>query len=226
VAEVPPALAEQWSAVDAYLVDAMIPPDAALDDALAESTRAGLPAINVSPTQGKFLQLLAQIRGARRILEIGTLAGYSTIWLARALPKDGIITLEYEPRHAEVARRNFARAGCDRMIDVRVGPALDELPKIAAAGEGPFDLVFIDANKDSIPQYITWTLKLTKPGSVIVVDNVIRKGAVVDAASTDKDVRRVRQFNEMLKSEKRLNGTALQTVGGKGYDGFALLVVV
>jgi predicted O-methyltransferase YrrM len=226
MADASPGPVEQWAAVERYIVDSMIPADPALEAALAESEKAGLPPINVGANQGKFLQLLAQIRGARRMLEIGTLGGYSTIWLAQALPAGGkIITLEFQPKHAEVAQGNFARAGCADRIDLRVGNALELLPKIAAAGEGPFDLTFIDANKDSIPEYFTWALKLSRPGSVIIVDNVIRKGAVADASSTDKDVQGVRRFNAMLATEKRVSGTALQTVGSKGYDGFAVLLV-
>jgi predicted O-methyltransferase YrrM len=226
MADSSPGPVEQWSAVERYITDSMLAPDPVLDSALADSVRAGLPAINVGPNQGKLLQLLAQICGARKILEIGTLAGYSTIWLSRALPANGrLITLEFEPKHAAVARANFERAGLNGLIDVRIGAATDLLPKIAAAGEGPFDLIFIDANKDSIPEYFAWALKLSRPGSVIVVDNVIRNGAVLDVNSTDKDVRGVRRFYELLRTERRVSATALQTVGSKGYDGFAVLLV-
>jgi predicted O-methyltransferase YrrM len=204
----------------------MLPADPVLKAALEDSNKAGLPPINVSANQGKMLQLLAQIRGARKILEIGTLGGYSTIWLARALPPDGrLLTLEFDPKHAAVARHNFERAGLGKLIELRLGRALDLLPNIAAAGEGPFDLIFIDANKDSIPEYFAWALKLSRRGSVIVIDNVIRNGAVVDANSSDTDVRGVRRFNELLINERRVSGTALQTVGSKGYDGFAVLLV-
>lgn len=225
MAELPCGL-EQWTAVEHYMNEAMLPADPVLEGALLASNEAGLRPLNVAPNQGKLLQLLAQIHGAKKILEIGTLAGYSTLFLARAMPTGGqLITLEFEPKHAAVARTNFERAGLSGVIDVRVGPALESLPKIAAANEGPFDFVFIDANKDSIPEYFAWALKLTRPGSVIVVDNVVRNGAVVDANSSDPDVRGVRRFNELLRTEKRVSGTALQTVGSKGYDGFALLVV-
>lgn len=218
---------EQWTAVDRYISDLLVPPDPALDAALAASTAAGLPAINVAPNQGKLLHLLARLKGARTILEIGTLGGYSTIWLARALPADGrLITLEAEPKHAEIARANIARAGLDRIVELRLGRALDTLPQIAAEGRGPFDLVFIDADKASIAEYFAWALKLTRVGSLIIVDNVVRKGAVIDAASEDPNVRGVRRFNEVLAAEKRVSATAIQTVGSKGYDGFALALVV
>jgi predicted O-methyltransferase YrrM len=226
MADMNPGPVEQWASVERYIVDAMIPADPALEAALAESAKAGLPPINVGPNQGKFLQLLAQIQGAKRILEIGTLGGYSAIWLARALPVGGkLLSLELESTRAELARNNFVRAGCADRIEVRVGNALELLPKIAANGEGPFDLVFIDANKDGVPDYFTWALKLSRPGTVIVVDNVVRKGAVADASSTDRDVQGIRRFNAMLASENRVSGTALQTVGSKGYDGFAVLLV-
>jgi predicted O-methyltransferase YrrM len=197
-----------------------------MEAVLAASAAAGLPPINVGANQGKMLQLLAQVRGARRILEIGTLGGYSTIWLARALPPDGrLITLEFEPRHAAVARANFVRAGLEDLIELRLGNALELLPRIADQAEGPFDLVFIDANKEAIPEYFAWALKLSRRGTVIVVDNVIRNGEVVEAASTDPGVRGVRRFFELLPLERRVSGTALQTVGAKGYDGFAVLLV-
>jgi predicted O-methyltransferase YrrM len=217
---------EQWAAVDRYIGEILIPPDPALDAALKASVDAGLPPINVAPNQGKLLHLLARIQGARRILEIGTLGGYSTIWLARALPAGGrLITLELDPKHAEVARANFARAGVADVIELRVGRAVDTLAKIAGERPEPFDFVFIDADKASIAEYFAWALKLTRVGGVIIVDNVIRKGAVIDAASTDESVRGVRRFNEALAKEKRVNATTLQTVGGKGYDGFTLAVV-
>jgi predicted O-methyltransferase YrrM len=217
---------EQWTAVDRYITDALVPSDPVLEEALKSSTDAGLPAINVAPNQGKLLHLFARIRGARRILEIGTLGGYSTIWLARALPPDGrLITLELDPKHAEVARANFARAGISARVELRVGRALDTLPKLAAEGLEPFDLIFIDADKASIPDYFTWALKLSRAGTVILVDNVIRKGAVVDATSTDPSVVGVRRFNQLLAAEKRVSATTLQTVGSKGYDGFTLAIV-
>ena len=217
---------EQWSQVDEYIVKLLVPSDEALDAALVESTRAGLPQINVAPNQGKFLSLLASIQGAKNILEIGTLGGYSTIWLARALPAGGrLVTLERDPKHAEVARRNLARAGLSELVSVRVGPALETLPQLAAEGLPPFDFVFIDADKQSIPDYFLWSLKLTRPGSVIVVDNVIRKGAVLDAASSDVNVQGVRRFNEIVSNTPGVSATTVQTVGSKGYDGFALIRV-
>ena len=217
---------EQWNKVDQYISDLLVPADAALDEALAASTKAGLPAINVAPNQGKLLHLLARIQGAKSILEIGTLGGYSTIWLARALPPEGrLVTLEFDPKHAEVARSNIARAGLTRVVEVRVGKALDLLPGIQAEAKGPFDLVFIDADKENIPHYFSWALKLARRGSVIIVDNVVRKGAVADAASSDVNVLGVRRFNELVAREPRVSATAIQTVGSKGYDGFALVLV-
>ncbi|HYP75787.1 MAG TPA: O-methyltransferase [Polyangiaceae bacterium] len=217
---------EQWSQVDEYIVKLLVPSDGALDAALAASTEAGLPAINVAPNQGKFLSLLASIQGAKNILEIGTLGGYSTIWLARALPVDGrLVTLEVDPKHAEVARRNLARAGVGERVSIRVGPALESLPQLAAEDRSAFDFVFIDADKQSIPEYFEWALKLTHVGSVIVVDNVVRKGAILDRASSDPNVQGVRRFNELLASTARVSATTVQTVGSKGYDGFALIRV-
>jgi predicted O-methyltransferase YrrM len=218
---------EQWSAVDRYITDLLVPPDPALDDALRTSTEAGLPPINVSPNQGKLLMLLAQIQGARTILEIGTLGGYSTIWLARALPKSGrLITLEADQKHAEIARANIARAGVADVVEVILGNALDALPRLAADGRGPFDLIFIDADKPNNPQYFAWALKLSRRGSLIIVDNVVRDGAVIDAASDDASVQGVRRFNELLAAERRVSATAIQTVGIKGYDGFAIALVI
>jgi predicted O-methyltransferase YrrM len=215
-----------WSAVDRYITDHLVAPDPALDAALEASAAAGLPPINVTPNQGKFLHLLARIQGARTILEIGTLGGYSTIWLARALPAGGrLVTLESDPKHAAVARGNFARAGLSGTIELREGRALDTLPRMASERMGPFDFVFIDADKASIPEYFEWALKLARPGSVLLVDNVVRGGAVVDAASSDPSVQGVRRFNEVLASDPRVSATTLQTVGSKGYDGFTLAVV-
>lgn len=215
-----------WSAVDTYLSDLLIPPDSALTAALASSDAAGLPAINVTPAQGKLLHLLARIQGARRILEIGTLGGYSTIWLARALPPGGrLITLESEPAHAVVAQSNILRAGLSSVVDLRLGPALETLPGIAAEEREPFDFIFIDADKTSTPAYFEWALKLSRPGSVIVVDNVIRKGALIEAATTDPLVLGIRRFFDMLADEPRVSATAIQTVGSKGYDGFAIALV-
>jgi predicted O-methyltransferase YrrM len=217
---------EQWTAVDRYINEVVITPDPALEAAIQASTEAGLPAISVAPNQGKLLQLLARLQGARRILEIGTLGGYSTIWLARALPAGGrIVTLELEQKHADVAQANFARAGVSEVIELRLGRAIDTLAQLAAERAGPFDFIFIDADKASMAEYFTWSLKLSRPGSVIVIDNVIRKGAVVDAASEDASVRGVRRFNELLAKEKRVSATTLQTVGSKGYDGFTLALV-
>ena len=217
---------ELWTAVDQYINGLLVPSDPALDAALEASTAAGLPSIQVSPPQGKLLHLLARLRGARNILEIGTLGGYSTIWMARALPAGGrLLTLEASAKHAEVSRANFARAGLASVIELRLGPALDTLPQVAAEGRGPFDLVFIDANKDKMLEYFDWALKLSRPGSVIIADNVIRDGAVIDAASKDPDIQGVRRFNERLAAEPRVSATEIQTVGSKGYDGFALALV-
>jgi predicted O-methyltransferase YrrM len=203
-----------------------VPPDAALEAALAANAAAGLPPHDVSPMQGKLLWLLARAQGARAILEIGTLGGYSTIWLARALDEGGhLITLESSPRYAEVARSNLARAGLADVTEVRVGPARDSLPGLAAEGRGPFDVVFIDADKPSNVEYFTWALALSRRGTLIIVDNVVRGGAVIDAASEDTSVQGVRRLNELLASEPRVSATAIQTVGSKGYDGFAIALV-
>jgi predicted O-methyltransferase YrrM len=218
---------QQWTAVDNYFTELLAPADEALAAALSDSDAAGLPQISVAPNQGKLLQLLAQIQGAHRILEIGTLGGYSTIWLARALPADGrLVTLEYSPVHADVARGNLARAGLDKLTEVRVGPALDSLAELVAEGAAPFDLVFIDADKANNPHYVEWSLKLTRPGSLIIVDNVVRNGQVADAASTDASVQGTRNALELIARHPKLTGTALQTVGTKGYDGFALARVL
>jgi predicted O-methyltransferase YrrM len=220
-------LQERWSAVDSYIGENLVPADPVLEAALRASSDAGLPPISVSPSQGKLLNLLARAQGARTILEIGTLGGYSAIWLARALPPGGrLITLEAEPRHAEVARANLAHAGLADVAEVRVGPALDTLPKLQAGGDGPFDLIFIDADKPGYPDYLPWSLRLSRPGSMIIADNVVRGGAVADSASTDANVQGVRRFIEMLAAEPRVSATAIQTVGSKGYDGFALALVL
>jgi predicted O-methyltransferase YrrM len=217
---------ESWSAVDRYIADHLVRPDSALDAALDASSHAGLPAINVSPPQGKMLHLLASLRGPKTILEIGTLGGYSTIWLARALlPGGRLTTLEYDPKHAEIARANLARAGLADVVEVRVGKALDTLPKIAAEGRGPFDVVFIDADKVNNPNYVEWALKLSRPGTLVIVDNVIRDGKVLDAASVDPNIQGTRRLYELLAKEPRLSSTAIQTVGSKGYDGFVLALV-
>lgn len=217
---------EQWTAVDRYITDLFVPPDAALDGALQAAEDANLPPIQVAPNQGKLLAILAQSIGARSILELGTLGGYSTIWLARALPTGGkLITLEADPKHAEVAQANIARAGLADVVEVRVGKALDTLPKLAAEGHGPFDLVFIDADKPSTPAYFEWALKLTRRGSLIITDNVVRNGAVADASSEDASVRGVREFSTALATESRVTATVIQTVGSKGYDGLAVALV-
>lgn len=217
---------ETWSGVDKYFTDLLVPSDPALNAALADTDAAGLPQHNVAPNQGKLLQLLAKICGARTILEIGTLGGYSAIWLARALPAGGrLVTLEANPKHAEVAFANIVRAGLASVVDLRVGKAVDILPRLAAEGIAPFDLIFIDADKPSNPEYLGWSLKLSRPGTVIIGDNVVRNGAVTDSSSTDPNVQGVRRFLQLISSEPRLSATALQTVGSKGYDGFAIAIV-
>jgi len=217
---------EKWTAVDRYITEMLVPADAALESALKASVAAGLPQINVSPNQGKLLMLLAQIQGAAKVLEIGTLGGYSTIWLARGLAQGGrLITLEANPKHADVARGNIARAGLADVVEVILGRATDTLANFAASNRGPFDLIFIDADKAGLPDYFSWSMKLSRPGSVIIIDNVIRSGAVIDAASTDADVKGVRRMNEMIAAENRVTATAIQTVGSKGYDGFAIVRV-
>jgi len=217
---------EQWTAVDQYLNAMLVPQDAALEAALQASAAAGLPPINVAPNQGKLLHLLARLQGARAILEIGTLGGYSTIWLARALPAGGrLVTLEADARHAEVARANLARAGLNDVVDLCLGPALETLPRLALEGAGPFDLIFIDADKPSYPEYFAWALRLSRRGTLIVADNVVRNGAVLDPNSDDLSVQGARRFLELLGAEPRVSATAIQTVGSKGYDGFALAFV-
>src|SRR5436190_7155397 len=213
-----------WHEVDSYITDTLVQPDAALAAALEASDAAGLPQINVSPAHGKLLWLLARLQNARRILEVGTLGGYSTIWLARGLAAGGrLITLEALEKHAAVARSNLERAGVSKVVDVRVGQALATLPTVK---DGPFDLTFIDADKQSNAEYFTWALKLSRPGSLIVVDNVVRAGAVVDAGSRDAAVQGVRRLNQLMAAERRVAATALQTVGAKGYDGFAIALVL
>ncbi|MFF0445085.1 O-methyltransferase [Streptomyces sp. NPDC004609] len=218
----------RWDAVDRYVTELLAPPDEALTRALADSDAAGLPSIAVAANQGKLLHLLARTLGARTVLEIGTLGGYSTIWLARALPATGrLISLEYSPDHAEVARANLARAGLDSIAEIRTGPALETLPMLAAEpGAGPFDLFFIDADKVNNPRYVEWALKLSRPGSLIVVDNVVRGGSILDAGTDDPAVRGTREMYELVAREPRLDATAVQTVGSKGYDGFLLARVV
>jgi predicted O-methyltransferase YrrM len=217
---------DQWAAVDHYFSEQLSLSDRALDAAMAANRSAELPAIDVAPNQGKLLQLLAQLAGARRILEIGTLGGYSTIWLARALPAGGrLITLEFDPRHAEIAHANIERAGLARAVEIRVGAALDTLPKLQNESKEPFDLIFIDADKPNNSEYLRWALKLSRPGTLIIIDNVVRDGAVIDAGSTDKDVQGARHLFELLANEPRISSTAIQTVGTKGYDGFAIAIV-
>ncbi len=218
--------------MDRYITDLLVPEDSALKDALRDSAAAGLPPIAVTPNQGKLLELLVRVQNARTILELGTLGGYSTIWLARALPAGGrLLTLEAEPRYAEVARANIARAGCADMVELRVGKALEVLPELHAEGAGPFDLIFIDADKGNYPGYLEWSLKLSRPGTLIIGDNVVRDGAILepdkpDPRTGDVDLLRgVRRFYELLSSEPRLRATAIQTVGDKGHDGFALAIV-
>lgn len=217
---------DQWTAVDRYFNDLLAPADPVLEAALQAAAAAGLPAIHVAPNQGKLLALLAGSIGARSILEIGTLGGYSTIWMARALAPGGhLISLEADPKHADVARANIAHAGLSEVVEVRLGRALDTLPQLEAEGRGPFDLIFIDADKPSNPDYFTWALRLSRRGSLIIVDNVVRSGAVADAHSDDPAIQGVRRFTEMAAAEPRVTATAIQTVGSKGYDGFAIALV-
>ncbi|AOI75286.1 MULTISPECIES: O-methyltransferase [Burkholderia] len=217
---------DRWNQVDAYFSATLVPSDAVLDAALAASDAAGLPAINVAPNQGKLLQLLATIRGARRILEVGTLGGYSTIWLARALPPGGsLVTLELNPAHAKVATQNIARAGFAAVVSVVVGSAKDSLARLVEAGEAPFDFVFIDADKDNNAVYLDAALKLSRPGTVIVVDNVVRNGRVADPGNREPDVVGVRDGFARLAAEPALMTTAVQTVGQKGWDGFSISIV-
>jgi predicted O-methyltransferase YrrM len=217
---------DAWTAVDRYITDRVIQPAAVLDDALRANQAADLPAIDVSAPLGKLLRLLAESIGARRILEIGTLGGYSTIWMAQALGADGrLISLEAEPKHAEVARANLERAGLSHLVEIRVGRASDLLPQLAAENAGPFDLAFIDADKVSTVEYFNWALRLCRRGSLIVVDNVVRNGAVLEANSADEGVQGVRRFYDVLASAPGVLATVLQTVGGKGYDGVAIILV-
>jgi len=217
---------ELWTAVDNYLVNNLVSPEESLDAAVRASDDAGLPSIQVSPPQGKFLYMLAKIQGAKRILEIGTLGGYSTIWMARALPDDGrLITMEIDPRHADVARTNIDRADLSAKVEILVGNALDLLPELEVRNESPFDLTFIDADKASIPAYFESALRMSRAGSLILVDNVVREGAVIDENSEDASVKGVRRLNEMIAADPRVTATVLQTVGIKGYDGLAIALV-
>jgi len=218
---------DRWTAADRYVEATVVGPDAVLDAVLRACTEAGLPAIAVSPSQGKLLFVLAKSIGARRILEIGTLGGYSGIWLARALPPDGrLVTLEVNASHAEVARRNFERTGVARQVDLRVGCALELLPQFAAEASEPFDFVFIDAEKVQYAEYLEWTIRLSRPGALIIADNVVREGAIIDAASTDLAVQGMRRFLDALGRDRRVAATVIQTVGQKGYDGLAAAVVL
>jgi len=215
-----------WAAVDRYLEDTLLQSDPVLAAVIEASAAAGLPPIAVSPSQGKLLFMLAKAIGATRILELGTLGGYSAVWLARSLATDGrLVTVEADPKHAEVARTNFARAGVAGVVDLRIGPALEVLPQLEGEGAGPFDLVFIDADKGNYPDYLEWAIKLCRPGSLIVADNVVRDGKVVDGNSEDPSVRGVRRFMAQLATDRRVTATAIQTVGSKGYDGFAVILV-
>jgi predicted O-methyltransferase YrrM len=222
---------ELWTAVDAYIGDRLLPGDPVLDAAVAANDAAGLPPIAITPNQGKLLELLVRIHGARTILELGTLGGYSTIWLARPILEEGrLVTLERDPHYAEVARANIANAGLAETVQIRVGPALQTLSELHAEGEGPFDLIFIDADKQNNPGYLEWSLKLSRPGTLIIADNVVRGGAILNPDGNDPQlgnsgVQGVRRFYELLASDPRVSATAIQTVGAKGHDGFALAVV-
>ena len=226
----PPATtpdSETWAEVDNFFSDSLLAPDPVLESALESSRAAGLPAISVSPNQGKLLEILARMLDARSILEIGTLGGYSTIFLARGMRAGGrLITLESDPAHATVARANIARAGLSSAVELRLGSASDTLPQISAEGQGPFDLIFIDADKKNIPTYFEWALRLSRAGGIIVVDNVVRDGRVIDSRSDDPDIQGVRRFLEMVRTNATVSGTAIQTVGIKGYDGFAIVRVL
>jgi predicted O-methyltransferase YrrM len=215
-----------WTSVDDYITQLFVQPDSILQETLAASEAAELPSISVAPNEGKLLMLLAQLCGARNILEIGTLGGYSTIWLARGMASEGsLITLEANPKHAEVARLNIARAGFTDRVEVRVGPARDTLPQLATEGRSLFDLIFIDADKESYPEYLAWAVKLARPGALIIADNVIRDGKILDPADTDPRVQGARRFNQLLAEEPRVKATVIQTVGGKGHDGMAIAIV-
>lgn len=214
----------EWALVDEYIVDRLLPPDPVMDSVLSANAAAGLPAIDVAPNQGKLLHIFARMVNARRVLEIGTLGGYSTIWLARALPADGIVvTLESDPGHARVAQSNLQAAGLNDAVDLRIGPALETLPKLA--DEPAFDLIFIDADKPNNPAYLEWALKLSRPGTVIIGDNVVRGGKIKDATDQDPSIQGMRQFYDRMSGEPRLTATAVQTVGSKGWDGFSIAIV-
>ncbi|MGE7614304.1 O-methyltransferase [Paenibacillus sp. NPDC101420] len=215
-----------WDKVDQYITERLIPQDSVLEEVLSANQQAGLPPFDVSPSQGKFLNLLVQMKGARRILEIGTLGGYSTIWMARALPSDGhIVTLELDPSHAQVAGANFALAQVDDLIELRIGDALGQLSQMKQEGVEPFDFIFIDADKPNNPNYLQWALQFSRPGTVIIGDNVIREGEIINKNSKDPRVVGVREFYDLLAEEPKISATAIQTVGSKGYDGFVLGIV-
>ena len=217
---------DQWTAVDRYISDLFVPPDPVLDEVLQASDAAGLPQFQVSPTQGMLLQLLAQALRARSILEIGTLGGYSTIWLARALPTGGkLITLEANRAYAQVAQANISHAGLDDRVELRLGRGVDTMGQLVAEGHRPFDLIFIDADKPSNPAYFKWSLRLSRPGTLIIADNIIRDGEVVNPGSHDPSVQGARRFHDLVAAEPRVTATAIQTVGSKGYDGFSLILV-
>ncbi|HEY1480595.1 MAG TPA: O-methyltransferase [Gaiellales bacterium] len=217
---------EQWTQVDEYISDTLVAPDDALNAALAANAEGGLPAIDVAPNQGKLLELLVRMHGSKTVLEVGTLGGYSTIWLARALPPGGrLVTLEFDPHHADVARSNIARAGLADVVELRVGPAIETMPQLALEGQGPFDFIFIDADKTSYPEYFALALELSRPGTVILADNVVRNGGLGDPDSANALVRAVRRLHELVAAEPRVTATTIQTVGSKGYDGFLLALV-
>jgi len=218
---------DTWTAVDRYFSKALIKPDRRLDAALNANRKAELPAIDVTPLQGRFLEVLVRATGARRVLEIGTLGGYSTIWLARAIPDNGlVVTLELEPKHASIAQRNIEKAGLSQRVDLRIGSAAESLAALVAASADPFDFIFIDADKAGYPGYLRWSLKLSRPGTLIVADNVVRDGKVIDPRNPDPNIRGVRRFMRLMSAEPRLSSTVLQTVASKGYDGFAMAVVL
>jgi predicted O-methyltransferase YrrM len=217
---------ELWAQVDRYFGDLLAPEDAALGSVIEANKQAGLPSIDVPALLGKFLELMVRISGARRVLEIGTLGGYSTIWLARALPEGGrVVTLEIDPKHAEMARANLKKAGVLDRVEIRLGVAMDTLRTMHEKGEEPFDLIFIDADKKSMPEYLDWSLKVSRPGTVIIADNVVRDGKVIEPDNPDENIQGVRRMTEMMAAEPRLSATAIQTVGARGYDGFAMAVV-